>query len=532
MNHGADDRVQPRTITATGKQADVHGAAPMDGRTAQLPGVHREPLSGLESAGWDRRLGDDHSFDPGRVDLALDEVPGAENLPVQRDRRLDTLDDQLVEGPAHPGDGLEPGRGMDDQLAQERVIVGRDGVAGLHMRVPPHARAARHPDRGDLAGRRAKVVVRVLRVDPAFDGMAAGDDILLAKGQGLAGGNPDLLLDQVDAGDHLGDGVLDLDPRVDLDEVEPVLGIDQELAGAGVDIAHGPGQADRGLAKLCADLERQGGGGGLLDQLLVPPLERAVAIPAVHDIAVGIGEDLNLDVARAVDELLEIDARVLECGPGLVARHLKRAAEVRLVAANPHALAPTSGGRLDQHGETDGPGEVEGLGIALDGALGPGHAGHLGRGGDLLGFGLQSHLADRLVGRTDELEVAAPANLGELGVLAQEAVAWVNRLHVGDLGGRDQPGDVQIAVGARGLADADAPIGQLQVRGVAVGLGVDRDHLDAQLLAGSNDSECDLTTIRHQDPLKHREPLPRRMRSFKPESLETWADRTRRAVRS
>ena len=77
------------------------------------------------------------------------------------------------------------------------------------------------------------------------------------KGQGLAGGDPDLLLDQVDAGDHLGDGVLDLDPRVDLDEVEPVLGIDQELAGAGVDVAHRPGQADGGLAKLLADRQRQ-----------------------------------------------------------------------------------------------------------------------------------------------------------------------------------------------------------------------------------------------------------------------------------
>ena len=52
-----------------------------------------------------------------------------------------------------------------------------------------------------------------------------------------------------------------------------------------------------------------------------------------------------------------------------------------------------------------------------------------------------------------------------------------------------------------------AAIGELQVRGVAVGLGVDRDDLDAQLLAGSDDSQCDLATIGHQDPLKHREPL-------------------------
>ena len=38
------------------------------------------------------------------------------------------------------------------------------------------------------------------------------------------------------------------------------------------------------------------------------------------------------------------------------------------------------------------------------------------------------------------------ADLGKLRILAQEAVAGVNGLHVGDLGGRNQPGDVQIAI--------------------------------------------------------------------------------------
>ena len=95
-----------------------------------------------------------------------------------------------------------------------------------------------------------------------------------------------------------------------------------------------------------------------------------------------------------------------------------------------------------------------------DSAVGAGHAGDLGRGGDLLGLGLQAHLADRLVGRADELEVAAPADLGEMRVLAQEAVAGMDRLHVGHLGGGDEPGNVQITVDAGGLADADGAVGQ------------------------------------------------------------------------
>jgi len=213
-------------------------------------------------------------------------------------------------------------------------------------------------------------------------------------------------------------------------------------------------------------------------------------------------------VARAVNELLEIDARVLERGRGLVASHLQGAGEVGLVAAHSHALAAPSRGRLDQDGEPDRTGKAQRLGIAGNGSLGPGHAGHLGRGGDLLGFGLQAHLADRLMGWADELEVAAPADLGELRVLAQEAVAGVNRLHVGHLGSRDQPGNVQITVSAGGLTDANGAIGKLQVRRVAVGLGIDRDHLDAQLLAGPNHTQRDFTTVRHQDPLKHRKTSP------------------------
>ena len=192
------------------------------------------------------------------------------------------------------------------------------------------------------------------------------DDLVLAERQRLAGGDPDLLLDQVDAGDHLGDRVLDLDAGVDLDEVEVVVGVDQELAGAGVDVAGGSGQPDGGLAEPGADLQRQGRRGRLLDELLVPALERAVAVPAVDDVAVRVGEDLDLDVARAVDELLEVDAGVLERGLGLVAGRLERADEVGLVAADPHPLAAAAGRRLDQDGVADRAGEPQRLGVAGD----------------------------------------------------------------------------------------------------------------------------------------------------------------------
>ncbi len=69
----------------------------------------------------------------------------AEDPAMERDRGLDTFDDQLVEGPAHDGEGLVAGVGVDDELADERVVMGGDGVADLDVRVPANARAAGNP---------------------------------------------------------------------------------------------------------------------------------------------------------------------------------------------------------------------------------------------------------------------------------------------------------------------------------------------------------------------------------------------------
>src|SRR6267143_1778056 len=56
----------------------------------------------------------------------------------------------------------------------------------------------------------------VLRVDPALHGVAFEPHGVLAVTERLAAGDPDLLAHQVDAGEELGHGVLDLDSRIHL----------------------------------------------------------------------------------------------------------------------------------------------------------------------------------------------------------------------------------------------------------------------------------------------------------------------------
>ena len=108
------------------------------------------------------------------------------------------------------------------------------------------------------------------------------------------------------------------------------------------------------------------------------------------------------------------------------------------------------------------------------------------------------------MGRADELDVAASADLGEVGVLRKEAVAGVNRLDVADLGGADHAVDLEVAVGGFRGADAEGLVGGLQIGRAAIRLAEDRHGLDPQLAAGADDPQGDLTAIGHQNALKHR----------------------------
>ena len=121
----------------------------------------------------------------------------------------------------------------------------------------------------------------------------------------LAVGDPELLAYEVDAGDLLGHRVLDLQPGVDLEEGDGAVLADQELAGARADV---PGLFEDGLG---ARVERshllvgQEGRRGLLDELLVAALERAVTGGDDDDVAVVVGEALGLDVPRPVEVALD-----------------------------------------------------------------------------------------------------------------------------------------------------------------------------------------------------------------------------------
>ena len=131
-------------------------------------------------------------------------------------------------------------------------------------------------------------------------------------------------------GDHLGDAVLDLEPGVHLEEVELAVLVraSRRCRRSRSRVAFATCTAASPIARRVSS--SRPGRGRLLDQLLVPALHRAVALAEPHRVAVGVGEDLHLDVARPGEVLLEVRLG---------------AAEVGLRLARPPSRAPTARAR-------------------------------------------------------------------------------------------------------------------------------------------------------------------------------------------
>src|SRR5436309_5025218 len=150
---------------------------------------------------------------------------------------------------------------------------------------------------------REEVPPRVLGIDPAFDRVAVRAD--LQTREGATQRDLDLQGDHVEPRHHLGDGVLDLDPGVHLEEVEGAVFVEDAFHRSGVEVAGFLREGDRRLgeplAKPFVELRRR----RLLDQLLVASLDGAVALAQEHDLALRIGDDLRLDVSGVIDVPLE-----------------------------------------------------------------------------------------------------------------------------------------------------------------------------------------------------------------------------------
>jgi len=136
----------------------------------------------------------------------------------------------------------------------------------------------------------------------------------------------------------------------------------------------------------------------------VTTLHTAVALVEMHDIAVVVAEQLDLDVLGLVEEALDEDGAVAKGRLGLGGGALERVLEGRLLAHDTHAAAAAAKGRLDDDGEAILVGEGFDVLELLDRARGAGHDGHFALDGEGAGRDLVAEGVDGVGRGTDPLQ--------------------------------------------------------------------------------------------------------------------------------
>src|ERR1035438_4152430 len=231
-------------------------------------------------------------------------------------------------------------------------------------------------------------------------------------------------------------------------------------------------------------------------------LDGALAFAEVDHVAVMVAEDLDFDVAGALDEALDIDLGGVESPLGFTGGVAEGGFEVALSVDAAHAFAAATGHGFEQDGEAVGGGEVA-QGVEGDGVVGARDDGCAGGDSGAAGGGLGAHGADGGGGRSDEGDAGGFAGGGEIGVFAEESVAGVDGVGVMAAGGVEDAVDAEVAFGGGAGADVGGLVGHADVEGGAVGVGEDGDAGDAHFAERADDADGDLAAIGDQDLAEH-----------------------------
>src|SRR5690606_19966299 len=344
---------------------------------------------------------------------------------MERDVGLNAFDHGFVQGNFHAIQRAVPIRPMTDDLANQRIVVRWHPITTVKVGIDPDAVAARRVEISDLTGAWGKGA-GIFRIHPALDGMPLKLHVFLPDRQRQATGNTQLFPHDIDARDHLCNGVLHLDPGVHFNEIELVVLV-QEFEGAGTAITDVETGLDAGLEDGLPCLRIDIGGGRFLQDLLVAALHGAVAVAQVNGVALAVGQDLDFHVARPVEEFLQVYGAVAKGGLGLGLGDMNGAEQGGFRVYYLHTTATPASSGLDDHRVAEFLGEAQAcLGILAIRAVGAGHRGHARFAHGLDRRYLVAHQTNDIGGRADEDKAAFLNLFGEVGIFRQKTVAGVD----------------------------------------------------------------------------------------------------------
>ena len=491
-----------------GRQRPVlHLRVTVDGGLGDVAQEPARPVAGTDEGEQLRVV-----VDEAGGDLPASKCLIADESLQEGDVGRDPADPELPQRTPHPIDRALPPRCPRGDLLQKRIVVPGDhrpGVGGAA--VEANAEAGRTPIGGDATVVGNEAVERILGRDAALHGMAAQRDGAL-RGTGVGRivpdgrslGDADLGSHQVHAGDLLGDRMLDLDARIHLDEVEAVgVEIVEELHRAGVEVVRLARDGQRVSGQRFALRRNETRCRGALDDLLVAPLHRAVALEEMNDLAVRVGQHLDLQMAGPPDEPLEVDLVLAEGRGRLAPRRQQRRFQLAGTRHHPHAAPAAAPARLEDAGKADPSRQLQ-RGRRVRGQRpGRGNRRHAGRRGDGPRGDLVAEPSQGVGARSDEGDSLRRAGFGELWRLGEETVSRVDGVGAGL--GRQPHNLVHREVGgdrARPLADAIGLVGLGAMEGETVLVGEHRDRGLPHLVGRAQDPNRDLAAVRHQDFLE------------------------------
>ena len=401
---------------------------------------------------------------------------------------------KLPQCPVHARDRLLGRRGPGRDLDQQRIVGARDHGAGVgRARVQSHAEAGRAAIGGNAAVVGNEIVVWILGRDPALQGVRAQANLALRRHiaarltDALTVSDAKLRLDQVDAGRALGHRVFDLDARIDLDEIQgAAVGILQEFDRTGVAVVRGATDSQCQLAQRGALGVAEKSGRRALDNFLIAPLHRAVALVQMHQIAMRIAQDLHLDVTRATHELLQVQLIVAEGCFGLASRHRQQFGELGIALDHAHAASAPAPARLEHDRVADLVRQARAFGEIQRQWRGRRHDGHARGQGQITRRDLVAQLPHAGRARADENDAGGRALLRKFRVFGQKAIARMDRIDVAFARYAQDFRDIEIGLD-RPLAFADqiGLVGFGSVQTKAIFLRIDRHRAYAEL------SRCD-----------------------------------------
>jgi hypothetical protein len=227
----------------------------------------------------------------------------------------------------------------------------------------------------------------------------------------------------------------------------------------------------------------------------VAALDGAVALEEMDDVAVPVAQHLHFDVAGVLDALLQEHLRAAEGLGRLGHDALVSARELPGVCATTDTAATAAGGRLEHDRKAELFRQAYRLVGALEVAFTARDHRDTGRLHGAPRCGLVAHVPDDAGRRADEDHPAPRTDLGQLGVLGEEAVAGVQGMTSGGDRQVHEPVGVEIPPPDGVRADVVGLVRLFDVQGMTVGVRIDRHGLDPHLGAGPHDTHGDLAAV-------------------------------------